>query len=57
MRSLVAGQHAPPQQPAPVRVRLDSLLFDADSRTLKPGSTKVQINALINIKPQPGCKK
>lgn len=57
MLSLVAGQYAPPQQLVPVTVRLDSLLFDADSRTLKPGSTKEQINALVNIKPQPGCKK
>lgn len=36
-------------------VRLDSLsLFDAGSTELKPGSTKVLINALVNIKAQPG---
>ena len=36
-------------------VRLDSLsLFEAGSTGLKPGSTKVLINALVNIKAQPG---
>lgn len=36
-------------------VRLDSLsLFDAGSTELKPGSTKVLINALVDIKAQPG---
>jgi len=39
----------------PEPVRLDSLsLFDAGSATLKPGSTKVLINALVGIKAQPG---
>lgn len=43
------------QQPIPRPVRLDSLaLFDAGSAELKPGSTKVLINALIDIKAQPG---
>ncbi|WP_207265085.1 OmpA family protein [Pseudomonas sp. GW101-3H06] len=39
----------------PAPVRLDSLaLFDAGSAELKPGSTKVLINALVDIKAQPG---
>ena len=39
----------------PEPVRLDSLsLFDAGSAILKPGSTKVLINALVGIKAQPG---
>ena len=44
------------QEPViPAPVRLDSLaLFDAGSAELKPGSTKVLINALIDIKAQPG---
>jgi type VI secretion system protein VasL len=37
----------------PDPVRLDSL-FDAGSAELKPGSTKVLINALVDIKAQPG---
>ena len=36
-------------------VRLDSLsLFDAGSAELKPGSTKILIGALVDIKAQPG---
>lgn len=36
-------------------VRLDSLsLFDAGSAELKPGSTKILISALVDIKAQPG---
>lgn len=43
------------QPPLPEPVRLDSLsLFDAGSATLKPGSTKVLVNALVGIKAQPG---
>jgi type VI secretion system protein VasL len=43
------------EQMTPTPVRLDSLsLFDAGSTELKPGSTKVLINALVNIKAQPG---
>ncbi|HEF4763001.1 TPA: type VI secretion system ImpA family N-terminal domain-containing protein [Pseudomonas putida] len=43
------------KQPVPAPVRLDSLaLFDAGSAELKPGSTKVLISALIDIKAQPG---
>ncbi|HEJ7990994.1 TPA: OmpA family protein [Serratia liquefaciens] len=40
---------------APQIVRLDSLsLFDPGSATLKPGSTKVLVNALVGIKAKPG---
>jgi type VI secretion system protein VasL len=43
------------EQAMPAPVRLDSLaLFDAGSAELKPGSTKVLINALVDIKAQPG---
>ncbi|VVQ17327.1 hypothetical protein PS938_04403 [Pseudomonas fluorescens] len=43
------------EQVAHSPVRLDSLsLFDAGSTELKPGSPKVLINALANIKAQPG---
>lgn len=43
------------EQAIPTPVRLDSLaLFDAGSAELKPGSTKVLINALVDIKAQPG---
>ncbi|MHC8305785.1 OmpA family protein [Pseudomonas sp. PB3P13] len=52
-RAWLAGQDTPPLMPEPVR--LDSLsLFDAGSAILKPGSTKVLINALVGIKAQPG---
>ncbi|WP_339418707.1 OmpA family protein [Pseudomonas sp. RL_105y_Pfl1_103] len=52
--SQMAGNDQP-QQAMPTPVRLDSLsLFDAGSTELKPGSTKVLINALVNIKAQPG---
>jgi type VI secretion system protein VasL len=45
----------PQDKTIPTPVRLDSLaLFDAGSAELKPGSTKVLINALVNIKAQPG---
>ncbi|WP_073525645.1 OmpA family protein [Pseudomonas fluorescens] len=43
------------ETPMPEPVRLDSLsLFDAGSATLKPGSTKVLVNALVGVKAQPG---
>jgi len=55
---------APPPAPAPVirqvvqgpeTVRLDSLsLFESGRATLKAGSGKVLINALVNIKARPG---
>nr|NYU07290.1 OmpA family protein [Pseudomonas sp. SbOxS1] len=42
------------QQPVPQPVRLDSLsLFAPGSAELKPGSTKVLISALVDIKAQP----
>ncbi|AZE54570.1 Outer membrane protein assembly factor YaeT precursor [Pseudomonas synxantha] len=46
---------APPLAKIPEPVRLDSLsLFGTGSAELKAGSTKVLINALVNIKAQPG---
>ncbi|HCM60961.1 MAG TPA: hypothetical protein DIT05_00190 [Morganella sp. (in: Bacteria)] len=53
---------APPPPPAPVIVQeapemvsLDSLaLFDTGKFTLKPGATKVLVDALINIRAKPG---
>ncbi|WP_371923028.1 OmpA family protein [Pseudomonas sp. MYb60] len=52
-RTWLTNQAPPPLMPEPVR--LDSLsLFDAGSAILKPGSTKVLINALVGIKAQPG---
>lgn len=46
---------APALETIPSAVRLDSLsLFAQGSAELKPGSTKVLINALVNIKAQPG---
>ena len=55
----IASHRPPPpvQRPAqiPNPVRLDSLsLFGAGSAELKPDSTKVLINALVDIKAQPG---
>jgi len=49
----------PPSEPIPTPVpniiRLDSLsLFDVGSAQLKPGSTKVLVNALVGIKARPG---
>lgn len=53
--------YIPPPEPAPEPdkalniVRLDSLaLFDVGKSELKPGSTKVLVNALVNIKARPG---
>ncbi|WP_039058507.1 OmpA family protein [Enterobacter sp. Bisph1] len=55
---------APPPPPAPVikqvvegpkTVRLDSMsLFDSGKSLLKPGSTKMLVNALVGIKARPG---
>lgn len=55
----IAGHQRPPPAPTleklPSPVRLDSLsLFATGSAELKPGSTKVLITALVNIKAQPG---
>ena len=46
---------APLEKPATKRVRLDSLsLFDSGKAVLKPGSSKVLVNALVGIKARPG---
>lgn len=58
----IASHRQPPEALTPPTlakipdpVRLDSLsLFGPGSAELKPGSTKVLINALVNIKAQPG---
>ncbi|WP_207885656.1 OmpA family protein [Pseudomonas sp. 30_B] len=55
----IAAYRAPIPTPAQARipdpVRLDSLsLFASGSAELKPGSAKVLINALVDIKAQPG---
>lgn len=43
------------QVPLPQAVQLDSLsLFDAGSAELRPGSTKLLVNALVDIKARPG---
>lgn len=49
--------HTPAQTeiPLPEPIRLDSLaLFEGGSATLKPGSTKLLVNALVGIKARPG---
>jgi type VI secretion system protein VasL len=52
-RDWLAGPDSEGVLPEPVR--MDSLsLFDAGSAELKPGSTKVLISALVDIKAQPG---
>ncbi|MFZ5960732.1 OmpA family protein [Pseudomonas knackmussii] len=56
--STIASYRQPPLPPEPKipdPVRLDSLsLFASGSAQLKPGSEKVLINALVDIKAQPG---
>ena len=43
------------ETPMPEPIRLDSLaLFEGGSATLKPGSTKLLVNALVGIKARPG---
>lgn len=43
------------ETPLPEPIRLDSLaLFEGGSATLKPGSTKLLVNALVGIKARPG---
>lgn len=61
LQAAIAGYREPPAPPGPPAlkipepVRLDSLsLFTSGSAELKPGSTKVLINALLDIKAQPG---
>lgn len=59
LQAAIAGYRLPQQTPAnvpmPAAVRLDSLsLFASGSAELKPGSTKVLVNALVDIKAQPG---
>lgn len=45
----------PPPEEAPKLVRLDSMsLFDTGKAQLKTGSTKILVDALINIKAKPG---
>lgn len=57
--AVIANHRQPPElrilAEIPSPVRLDSLsLFAPGSAELKPGSTKVLISALVNIKAQPG---
>lgn len=57
--AIIANHRQPPEATRPAEVsnplRLDSLsLFGVGSAELKPGSTKVLINALANVKAQPG---
>jgi outer membrane protein OmpA-like peptidoglycan-associated protein len=59
LQAVLAAHGEPAPVAAPVRVantvRLNSLsLFATGSAQLKPGSTKVLINALVDIKAQPG---
>jgi outer membrane protein OmpA-like peptidoglycan-associated protein len=59
LQSTIAGHRHPSLAPRlagnPKPVRLDSLsLFSTGSARLKPGSTKVLIDALVDIKAQPG---
>ncbi|HEF4762983.1 TPA: OmpA family protein [Pseudomonas putida] len=54
VQALIAA-HREPEQAVAGTVRLDSLsLFSSGSAQLKPGSAKVLIDALVNIKAQPG---
>ena len=59
LAAAIAAHRQPPADPGtattPEAVRLDSLaLFSSGSAQLRPGSTKVLVNALVNIKAQPG---
>ncbi|KQQ56038.1 flagellar motor protein MotB [Pseudomonas sp. Leaf127] len=58
LQSAIGSHRQPPYAPPapqPAPVRLDSLsLFNTASARLKPESTKVLINALVDIKAQPG---
>ncbi len=57
LAAIADHRQPPPLTPVkiPTPVRLDSLsLFDTGRAELKPDSTKILINALVNIKAQPG---
>ena len=57
IRSYVPPPPKPQPQPKPVPkiVRLDSMsLFDTGRYDLKPGSTKLLVNSLVDIKAKPG---
>jgi outer membrane protein OmpA-like peptidoglycan-associated protein len=60
IRSYVPPSPPPPPpeiipEPAPEIIRLDSMsLFDSGQWRLKPGSTKVLVNALVGIRAKPG---
>ncbi|WP_243465030.1 OmpA family protein [Photorhabdus temperata] len=61
LQAAIAGYHPEHQEkkpvtpPVPQTISLNSLaLFDVGQATLKPGSTPVLINALINIRAKPG---
>lgn len=57
IRGYIPKPPPPKPDPAPVAtiVRLDSMsLFDSGKAALKPGSTKMLINSLVDIKAKPG---
>lgn len=57
IRSWAPPPSTPPPEPQPVpqRVRLDSMsLFDSGKSSLKAGSTKWLVNALVDVKAKPG---
>lgn len=55
IRTYVPPPPPPKAEPAPTIVRLDSMaLFDSGRATLKPGSTKMLVNSLVDIKAKPG---
>ncbi|ELY4600801.1 OmpA family protein [Cronobacter malonaticus] len=55
IRTYVPPPPPPPPPQPPKTVRLDTLsLFDTGQWRLKPGSTKVLVNALVGIKARPG---
>ncbi|WP_448511787.1 OmpA family protein [Photorhabdus laumondii] len=61
LHAAIAGYHAKPREKTPVTpgepqiISLNSLaLFDVGQAKLKAGSTKVLVNALINIRAKPG---
>ncbi|ELY3622117.1 OmpA family protein [Cronobacter malonaticus] len=55
IRTYVPTSPPPPQAIKPKIIRLDIMsLFDVGKWALKPGSTKVLVNALVGIKARPG---